>query len=238
MTLTWHIERYDELPSTQDVALDRIRAGTARPGDVVIAGRQTAGRGRRGRTWVSAAGALHATVTLPVPEQGWEWTGVAAALAIAQALRSLGVPAGVKWPNDVMVAGRKIAGALVELPGQGLAAVGIGVNVDSCPPGDETAVGRPACAADHAPGRVDAAAVLRALFGGLEEIWPLFLAGNQEALLERWRALDTTPGRAVVLERDGRRAIAEGIDSFGALKVRTAGGEATLASIDEARFVD
>ena len=135
MTLTWHVEHYDELPSTQDVALERIRIGMARPGELVVAARQTAGRGRRGRTWVSAAGALHATAILPVPDEGWEWTGIAAALAIAQGLRALGVPAGVKWPNDVVdESGRKLAGLLLETAITGdlvsEAVLGVGVNVN------------------------------------------------------------------------------------------------------------
>ena len=119
-----------------------------------------------------------------------------------------------------------------------MAAVGIGVNVESCPTGEASDVGRPACVAEHAPEMVDVAAVLRAVLGGLEEIWPIFVAGKHEELLERWRALDTTPGRAVRLERDGRRGIARGLDASGALKVQLAGGDEALAWLDEATFVD
>ena len=136
--MTWRIEAYDELATTQDVALERIRAGAARPGDVVVARRQTAGRGRRGRRWIGAEGGLHMTAILPMPSTGLEWAAVAAAIATAQGLRTLGVPAGVKWPNDVVIDGRKVAGVLVEVPGRTLAAIGIGVNVESCPAGADT----------------------------------------------------------------------------------------------------
>ena len=126
----------DAVPSTNDIARDRALAGAAE-GLVVVARRQTSGRGRRGRHWESAEGkGLYLSVLL---RPGWPateatWLGALAALSAWDAVRGLGVDrASIKWPNDVMVDGRKLAGVLVEpriAAGRvEFAVLGIGLNV-------------------------------------------------------------------------------------------------------------
>src|SRR4051794_26725446 len=121
--MDWRIERFETLPSTNELAVARIRAGSAAAGDVIVAGAQTRGHGRRGRVWADAPGALLMTAVLPTPEQHRQWTGLAAAVAVAAALRGQEVPADLKWPNDVILLDRKVAGILVEVPTGSLAAV-------------------------------------------------------------------------------------------------------------------
>jgi BirA family biotin operon repressor/biotin-[acetyl-CoA-carboxylase] ligase len=113
-----------ETDSTQDAA----RRLSAAPGDVVVAWRQTAGRGRRGRTWADTAeaGVAVTIVTDAGPAPRLAMASAVGAARAAEAL--LGRTAGIKWPNDVVVAGRKLAGVLIEQAG-GRALIGVGLNV-------------------------------------------------------------------------------------------------------------
>jgi BirA family biotin operon repressor/biotin-[acetyl-CoA-carboxylase] ligase len=123
--------------STNEQALLAVAAGTARHGDVHLADEQTAGRGRLGRTWASPAGAgLYASLVLmpAAPAPPPETLTAAAGLAIVGAVTELGVQgAQLRWPNDVLVAGAKLAGILVETRGLDPAAphfvLGIGLNL-------------------------------------------------------------------------------------------------------------
>ncbi len=114
----------DEVDSTNRDALERAADG-APHGTVVVARRQTAGRGRQGRSWLSGDGAL----TLSVIVRGHGVDGLLPLRAGLAVARTAGSAARVKWPNDVLVDGRKVAGILVESAGDGAAVVGIGVNV-------------------------------------------------------------------------------------------------------------
>jgi BirA family biotin operon repressor/biotin-[acetyl-CoA-carboxylase] ligase len=102
-------------------------------GLIVLAERQTAGRGRRGAAWFSPAGESLAFSILVRPEEPkmlWPRLALAAGLAVAEAVEMSGLQAGIKWPNDVWIGGRKVAGILVEA-GSDFAVVGIGLNVNS-----------------------------------------------------------------------------------------------------------
>lgn len=150
------------MDSTNRVALDLAR-GTGAEGLVVVAGHQTAGRGRRGRTWESAPGAslLVSLVLRPAPAP---FLAVAAvALAARDACSSVaGFLPGLKWPNDLVVGDAKLAGVLAEAEG-GVLVVGIGLNVSASAGWPEGAV-----AAETAAGRpVDRTAVLDALLAGV-----------------------------------------------------------------------
>lgn len=140
----YHLLTYDILDSTNEEAR-RLAGGGASHGAVIWAKRQSAGRGRMGREWVSAEGNLFATVLL-APEVALEVASqlsFVAALAVAETMEGI-LPAperiACKWPNDVLIGGKKIAGILLEsftTPGlaspQAWVAVGIGINVDSYP---------------------------------------------------------------------------------------------------------
>jgi BirA family biotin operon repressor/biotin-[acetyl-CoA-carboxylase] ligase len=133
----WRVSRFEELDSTNRWALDRAREGAAE-GLVVVADHQTAGRGRLDRTWEAAPGSslllslvLHRPLT--VGDDGADAAHravVAVAVALARALRStVGIDAGMKWPNDVVIGDKKLAGILAEQEGESLV-VGLGVNVN------------------------------------------------------------------------------------------------------------
>ncbi len=209
--------------STQDTA--RAMAG-GRPGLVVLAGRQTGGRGRLGRVWVQHADlGLAMTIALDadrfVPEHVSLAAGVAAAESVAACLPSVAI--GLRWPNDVVErsGGRKIAGVLVESEGP-LLLVGIGVNVAQRP-------------ADWPPGLRDRAVSVHELGGSPDRIGmaeavlralDAALTSGEEELLRCWRLRDVLTGRAAAFVQNGQRyeGMVVGIDPRSAILVRTADG--------------
>lgn len=205
----------------------RRLAGTGAPhGTLVTAEEQTAGRGRQGRTWTAPPGrALLASLLLRDPA----WPALlplAAAVATAEACDAVApVHCAIKWPNDVWVGGRKVAGILVEgRPGERWAVVGVGVNVstsneDLAPELRETATSL-AIAAGGTPPTVES--LLDALLAALER-WH---AAAPSALLTAWRGRDALAGR-VVRWREGR-GTARGVDDAGALLVDSANGRIAL----------
>jgi BirA family biotin operon repressor/biotin-[acetyl-CoA-carboxylase] ligase len=234
--VNWRIERFKSLPSTNEAAVRRIREGIARDGDVIVAGTQTAGRGRRGRRWHDGPGALLFTVVLAAPEQHREWSALAGAVAVAEGLRRYGAAARVKWPNDIILDGLKVAGVLAEIPAAPLAAIGIGVNINNKVSTGE--VDRPATSLRQNMGRAcDVEAVLAELLESLQSIWPIAVAGRTDELLRRWRILDATPGMRLRLS-DGTPGTALHLDRSGDLCVLTDKGERRLARIDGAAFLE
>lgn len=230
---------YEEIGSTNDRARELAEEG-AEHGEVVIAEAQTAGRGRRGRLWVSPARKnLYFSVILRPdlpPARAPELTLVAS-IALCDALRQAGVQAGIKWPNDLLASERKIAGVLTELAAEAdrvhWVVIGAGVNVNAREEdfpeelrGEATSVllerGEPA------PRALFAAACLTALEGWIDRHAEEGFAVVREA----WRERSTTLGREVTVRTDGREIVgtAEDIDDAGALLVRgPAGLERILA---------
>ena len=136
--MDWRIHRFEVVDSTNEVAFEALARGDGRPGDVFIAQRQTAGRGTRGRSWLSEPGGLYMSVilqtpTLPAPGL---WT-IAGALAALDLARALGVAARLDWPNDLVNHdGAKLGGILAESRGLGprgpaTYVLGIGVNLEA-----------------------------------------------------------------------------------------------------------
>jgi BirA family transcriptional regulator, biotin operon repressor / biotin---[acetyl-CoA-carboxylase] ligase len=120
--------------STQDEARARARSG-APSATVIIADHQTAGRGRAGRSWESAPGRglwltlIHRSGR---PVRVWPALTSAAALAVCHAIESTGLSPGIRWPNDVLIRGKKVSGILAEVDGDA-ALIGIGLNVSHAP---------------------------------------------------------------------------------------------------------
>jgi len=122
----------EESSSTNDDLLRLARDG-APHGLVLVAHNQTAGRGRRGASWFSPPGeslALSILVRPTEPKSHWPRLALATGLALAETTESFGIPSGIKWPNDVWIDRRKVAGILVEA-GTDHVVVGIGLNVNA-----------------------------------------------------------------------------------------------------------
>jgi BirA family biotin operon repressor/biotin-[acetyl-CoA-carboxylase] ligase len=128
----WRVEVLSTATSTNALVADRARSGEP-AGLVVVAEQQTRGRGRLDRSWVSPprAGLTFSVLLRPeMPPSGWGWLPLLTGVAVARALRTqAGVDAVLKWPNDVLVGGRKVCGVLAEAVGPGAVVVGIGLNV-------------------------------------------------------------------------------------------------------------
>jgi BirA family biotin operon repressor/biotin-[acetyl-CoA-carboxylase] ligase len=220
------IEHLDEVGSTNDVLKERARAGAPEL-SVVTAGRQTAGRGRSGRGWASPRGNLFLSVLLRPRLAADDLVALplAAGVATADALAECGIEPRLKWPNDVVVGERKLAGILVEgSSGPGgveTALVGIGVNVALDPaelPGElrarvtslEALTGRPIAIADVA------AAVLARL-----RLWYDRLARDGRApVLAAWKARAVSWWGSPVEARSGEsvlRGTLRDLDERGAL---------------------
>lgn len=225
------IEIFDEIDSTNAEARRRAEAGETGP-LWIAALRQTAGRGRRGRTWETGAGNLAATFLTRSEKPPAEAAQVSfvAALAVAD-LAAEFVPAGLislKWPNDPLIGGRKAAGILVESgphPVGGLwLAVGCGVNLATPPQAPE----RPATAfAEHMRGPPPPAPeALNFLVESFERWRGLWERQGFAPIAEAWTARAEGLGRActVRLPAETVNGVAEGLDVDGALRLRTASG--------------
>ena len=223
----------DELPSTNDRAKELAEEGAAH-GEVVIAESQTAGRGRRGRTWSSPAGRnLYLSVILrpQLPPQRAPELTLVASIAACDACRQAGVEAAIKWPNDVMVDDRKVAGILTELSAESDAVhwvvLGIGVNLNAAAadfPGELEDVATSLAIERGQP--VPRALFAAALLSTLEQWLDLHAADGFGPIREAWRARSCTLGREVRVDADGGEVagVAEDIDEAGALLVRTGSG--------------
>ncbi len=128
MAIKWRIIHLNEVDSTNEYA-KRI-AGNSPEGTVVVAKRQTSGRGRKGRSWASPEGGLWLSVILK-PGRIDPRLVFVGALAVVDTLADFGISSGIKWPNDVWVSGRKIAGVLTEGKGSEYVILGIGLNVNN-----------------------------------------------------------------------------------------------------------
>jgi BirA family biotin operon repressor/biotin-[acetyl-CoA-carboxylase] ligase len=212
--------------STQEVALVMAERGAA-DRTVVVADTQTAGRGRRGRRWHDAPGeSLLASIIvrprLSVPDL--PKLSLTAAVAVGEALeRAASLSTRLKWPNDVLVGGRKIAGILLEsrIAAAPLVVVGVGINLGQRSfPG---ALGRGATSVALETGRVIAPqAMLEALLPSFDA-WRARLEGDGfAAVRRRWLELTETIGRA--LEADGQTGVAVDLGADGALVLRAPDG--------------
>lgn len=226
---------YPTLGSTNDRAMELAAAGEAE-GGLVLAEEQSRGRGRRDRTWVSPPRAgIYATLILrpALPAPRAPLVTFLAAVAVARALRDMcGVPAGIKWPNDVMVGRRKIAGILAEARGADPViremVVGMGVNVNHRPTDFPAAVREQATSVRHETGRqAERAPILAAVLERFERGYTGFLREGPGGLLQEWEALAAIPrgGRIVVEGPSGsREGSIAGLDEDGALLLDTAPG--------------
>lgn len=132
-----HLYYYSQLPTTMEASRELANKGTAE-GTVVIAGTQTAGKGRIGRTWLSPEGSLAMSIILKPPLKNLPQLVMVASLAVVRAIKLVAdLEAHIKWPNDIMLKGKKVCGILIENEVRGdsvnFAIIGIGINVNFNP---------------------------------------------------------------------------------------------------------
>jgi type III pantothenate kinase len=243
MTLALHV--YDEVTSTNDVARDELLAG-APSGSIYRAERQTAGRGRHGNSWHSAAGNLLMSVVLRprlVPERVPLVT-LAAAVAARDVLSRHGVHCGLKWPNDLMVGGRKLGGILTEGVFEGGTLVGVVVGVGVNVALDVASLEPPLC--DTAASFAALGQPLPALDGLAREMARALVSqvavleeGMSDRLLASWKHDNVTLGEPVEYEQGGRvrHGRAVDLDTFGALVVDEDDGPRRTVQSGEVRML-
>ena len=235
---------FQEVASTMDEAARQAQAG-AQEGTVVVAETQTAGRGRLGRSWVSRPGNLYLTIVLRPTLQTLPFLSCLAGVAVARALGQAtglrpseeGLQPRLRWPNDVLLGGKKVAGILVESALEGdavrYALVGIGINVDL----DTSKVQEIANLATSlnavASNPVSREEALRRLLQGMDSLY-LQLAQGKTPLVE-WKGLLDTLGRRVRVSWQDQVCWgqAEDVDELGNLQLRRDDGQlVTLAAGD------
>ena len=201
--------------STNERARELAAAGAAH-GTLVTADEQQAGRGRQGRAW--SAPARSAVLMSVVLHELSETLPLAAAVAVCE---SLPVETQIKWPNDVWIDGRKVAGILVEArPQEGWAVLGIGLNVTN----EEFPPELHATSLRLAGSALSPDEALAALMASLEA----WLGRPPAEVLAAWRERDALPGRTVRWADGSRAGVAAGVDDSGALIVDTVDGRVAL----------
>ncbi|OBG24846.1 biotin--[acetyl-CoA-carboxylase] ligase [Mycobacterium sp. 852002-51057_SCH5723018] len=241
--LGWRqLDVVEQTGSTNADLLARAASGTDVAGAVLIAEHQTAGRGRHGRGW-SASPRAQITMSVgvsvvDVPVAGWGWlplaTGVAVLDAVAPLLDGAGVRAGLKWPNDVLAGGGKLAGILAEVA-KPVVVIGLGLNVTQAP--EEVDGPGATSLLDLGVPAPDRAQLVRAL---LRELGRRIVAwraarGADWALAADYRARSLTIGSQVHAYLPGGKELvgtAGGIDDHGRLYVETGGQTAVISAGD------
>lgn len=226
------LEYHASLGSTNDLAAEQLANGAA-DRTLIVADEQTRGRGRLGRSWLTPPGAALAfsLILRPLPgEPGWAFTALGA-LAVHDALAARGLPAAVKWPNDVLIGGKKVCGVLAEADWQGSSlqgiVLGIGVNVraDAVP----------------AAGLPFPATCVEAALGPPVDRWDLLAHILQQLLA--WRSRIASPDflsawearlayRGDLVRVGSQEGILDGLDPGGGLRLRTPEGLVSVSGGD------
>ena len=235
---------FESVSSTNETAINIGRKRDNPDGIVVIADEQSHGRGRFGRSWISPPGVnLYFTVLLrpPILSRNVSVLTLVSAVAVTTAIRDYtGLNAEIKWPNDILINGKKTAGILIEMKSDSDAlyflAVGIGVNVNmplEILPEDI----RPHITSLKVESRknIDKITLLSQILAELENHYKILLNGNKRALINEWLRLNSTIGSKVRVQNQDRiiSGTAKGIDETGQLIIRLSSGKIETVSAGE-----
>jgi len=231
--MQYTIHRFETVTSTNDLAIRMAEEGSPE-GAVVVADEQVSGRGRRGRQWVSPPGSgVYLSIVLrpSVPSSRFWQLAFVASLAVTEAIRSSArIEPQIKWPNDVLLSGRKVSGILIESgrspssPDPAVV-VGIGINVNTAEFPPELA--ETATSLEIEKGEpVSRSAVERMLLDSFRARYEQYLAEGFRPILNEWKGYDCTVGREVeVRTAEGIvKGTAVEVTALGSLKVRTRDG--------------
>ena len=221
------VEILPEIDSTNSELMRRARAGQLDP-ILLVAERQTAGRGRLGRTWhsgITDAGAggipaLTFSLGLPLSPQSWSGLSLAVGISVAQSLHP---SLQLKWPNDIWLNDRKLGGILIEtatVNDSRYAVIGIGINIA---PREATGLSTPPAWLQEVQPGMDAAMALQRIAQPLVQAIQKFAQTGFAPFQADFHALDLLAGRAVTLS-DSASGQALGVDAAGGLRVKTASG--------------
>lgn len=226
---------HESINSTNEFALSLSLRGPE-SGTVIVADSQERGRGRRGRVWVSPPGSniyMSAILKPEIAVRDATFLTVAAALSCAHALRSkTGLNVNIKWPNDLMVSGKKIGGILTELRSGhdkiNSAVIGIGINVNFCGEDFPEELVNIATSVKELTGKYfSRSEIIAEVLNELERWYKKLTGAGRFSLLEEWKRLSCTTGRVVrvTLCNEVISGLAEDIDDEGMLVLKLASGE-------------
>lgn len=230
-----NILHFDSIDSTNSEAIKQARAGAAE-GLCIQAARQTAGRGRHGRKWISEldSGLYFSIVLRPDIEMRFlPLITLMAGVAAFDTLADLGLEPDIKWVNDLLVNEKKIGGILAEAieTSAGLAViVGIGLNLTSGNIRDEMAAAATSIEAETGK-RVAADDAAKVLTAHLARVYDVLKGGSYSGIIDRWRRRSTYyNGKAVRVDLGDSaiEGVTDGLEENGALRVRTADGSLSV----------
>ncbi|MDI6815676.1 MAG: biotin--[acetyl-CoA-carboxylase] ligase [Actinomycetota bacterium] len=232
-TIGHRIVHREEVDSTNDLAKELAQEG-APEGTVVIAEEQKAGRGRLERSWASPRGGIWLSVILRpalAPLEATRFT-LLAAVAVAKAIETLGITPEIKWPNDVLIGGRKVCGILLELSAQAdrieHLVIGFGINANITQRDIPVEARERATSLADVLGRdIARAAFVATLFSVLEQEYRRLLDGDWEGILSDWIHRCNMVNKHIVLDtlHGVEEGVFAGVDDFGAIRLRQADGE-------------
>lgn len=205
---------FDKISSTQQLAHDMIVDERASDHIAIMAAAQSAGRGRYRRKWVSHHGNLYVSFIFAAPERDPRLS-YAVAVAVAETLQSFGIKPAIKWPNDIMIDGKKVSGILIEYT-KNFVIIGIGINIKSNP-SVKNAGYKTAKLDDYNKG-IKREDLLANLMSQLDFWLPKISHGNFETVRQRWTELST--GMNTEIKFKDKIAKTYGINTDGALILR------------------
>jgi BirA family biotin operon repressor/biotin-[acetyl-CoA-carboxylase] ligase len=236
-----HVVFRETTDSTQNLAISLANKSGAH-GAVVVAEQQKSGRGRQKRKWLSPKGGIWLSVVLKpaIPTAKITLLPFVAALAVCDAIKAAGLDARLKWPNDVMVSGKKVAGILLDISAEAdqvnYAVIGIGINanVDSAAVSARLDGVKVASISDelgHGVSRLD---LTKSLLENLEKYYLEMEQRGAGAILQRWRKNSDMLGRKVAVTQNGMtiQGMAADVNDDGSLLLRTDKGDINVVSGD------
>jgi BirA family transcriptional regulator, biotin operon repressor / biotin---[acetyl-CoA-carboxylase] ligase len=240
-----NLQLLSEVASTNTLAMEMAADGTPE-GTVVIAETQTNGKGRLGRTWVSPKGNLYLSVVLRpnIPIYKAPLITLTGAVAVASAIRTTcGLEAGIKWPNDILISGKKVSGLLTEMSAEQdrirhiVLGIGVDVNMEmgELPPEIRSLT---TTLAAEAGAKINRTTLLQQVLRDLERWYRMFL-NNHAAVLEEWKKLNMTVGNRITVSGAGEDldGLAQGVDSDGRLIVRLDDGTVRTVAAGDVTIV-
>ncbi len=224
-TIGREIYLFPEVVSTNALAMEMASTGAA-DGTVVIAETQTGGKGRLGRAWISPKGNLYISVVLrpEIPPHKAPLITLMTAVSVTSTIRRhLEVQAGIKWPNDILISGKKAAGLLTEMRAEPdrvkHIVLGIGINVNMDMAELPVPLRKLSTTLSAETGKkVDRTLFLQQVLAELDRWYQIFLKGGA-AVIEAWQLFNVTVGKRVAVSGPGEtfEGMAQGIDTDGRL---------------------
>lgn len=219
---------FKTLSSTNLYARKLVDCGVDEEGTIVVADIQHHGRGRKGRLWFSLAEGLWFSIILypNIPPQQSMMLTMAASISVAEAIKEVtGLDSVIKWPNDVLISGKKVCGVLTEIDAEmdriKYSIVGIGVNVNNKL--SEGLYGKATTLMEELGFSVSKVQLLKAILKHFDENYMILVKGNYDSILDKWVSMSNIVGKKIIIQEDKKtmQGIVSKVDIDGSLILQT-----------------